>query len=66
MKWESTECGGKGGEYSQSVTLLSSYVYVIPWEISHFHGFNIPISVASLALNFFLFLFFLFFYFFWP
>lgn len=53
MKWESTECGGKGGEYSQSVTLLSSYVYIIPWEISHFHGFNIPISVASLALNFY-------------
>ena len=55
MKYEveSTECGGKGGEYRQSVTLLSSYLYVIPWGISHFHGFNIPVSVASLTVNFY-------------
>lgn len=53
MKWKSTEWGGKIGEYSQSVTLVCSYVYVIPWEISHSHGFNIPISVASVALNFY-------------
>lgn len=53
MKWESTERGGQGGEYHQSVTLLSSYLYVIPWGISHFHGFNIPVSVATLALNFY-------------
>lgn len=51
MKWESTECGGKGGEYSQSVTLLSSYIHVIPWEISISMALISVYAIASLALN---------------